>query len=137
MNILHEFEEAGLLSERVVTGGGSQPASKDLPKVNPNVDQSINKVADVPDSEPGKAGDQNKDDDPTQNADEKYEDRMMEVAVKSMEAAEAAMAHTCEMCQKDKDNRYDEGKKSKLNEIYEACKGLRANLYQMATMEDY
>ena len=134
MNILDEFKQDGLLSERVVSNSA---ASGDLPKVNPNADQSINKVADVPDSEPGKAGDQNKDDDPTEKADAKFEDRMMEVAVKSMEAAEAAMAYTCETCQKDKDNRYDEGKKRKLNEIYESCKGLRSSLYQMATMEDY
>jgi len=125
MNILDEFANEGLL-ERVITQTGDQ--SGELPKVNPDVDQNVSsKISDKPDN---KDGDQ---DEPTVKADEAYQDPIVDMALKSIEATEAIIAHII----KDKNNRYSEDKKTKINEIYKSCQTLKAGLEEIANMEDY
>lgn len=125
MNILDEFANEGLL-ERVISQGSVQ--SGELPKVNPDVDQNVSsKISDKPDN---KDGDQ---DEPTVKADEAYQDPIVDMALKSMEATEAIIAHII----KDKNNRYSEDKKTKINELYKSCQTLKAGLEEIANMEDY
>jgi len=136
MGFLDEFKRAGLL-ERVVANGAP---SSSLPKVNQDMGQTANNVGDIPKSEPGKAGDDNKDDDPTKKADATKEgDKLMRNALTAAESLEAAMDHMCEECDKDKDGKlpYDEDTKRKLTEYHESSKGLRDGLYEMANMESY
>ena len=136
-DILAEFNQAGLVHERVVTGGHAGPAG-DLPKVNDSMPQSNNTSADIKPSEPKKGGDQNKDDDPTNGADQgNMDDKLMHSVVKSMEAAEAALDHICEECHSGKGKDYHEDKKRKMREYLEAAKGLRSGLHEMANMQDY
>jgi hypothetical protein len=134
MSFLQEFAEEGLL-ERVITSGEK---SGDLPKVNPGMDQNAKTVADIDQSEPGKAGDENKDDDPTKSADSGKEgDKLMKNSLSAAESLEAAMDHMCEECGKDKKVPYNEDMKRKLKEYHEASKDLKEGLYEMANMESY
>ena len=127
---------AGMIRERVIPNENGKADSGQIPKVDPNLPQSDRGLADVGKPETDNAGDQNKNDDPTDKADERNQDKMMKSVVTAAQALEYALENMCETCEKGY-TEYDDDMKTKLHEYYESARTISQGMYELANMESY